>query len=509
MADDPAAASSSPPTVRAVAAAESDAEPAGVPLLEPVPGETPYEWFHSHHATRGRCGEKELELILAAAGPVIYHGLGMCTVKPPGKVLAHWQRGNMFGMSGSAVARACDLKKTVGRVGILFRAREVTIHMAGAGILGFPSPNEPTYSAAELAVSTEKREELYSLMQGGESAFADVMVLHALCNENPAVDAEVSAVLAAPGLPASVKRLFASMRRVDEKGGESKTKVVNPEWPADESVEVVPRSGVRGKGTRIARSRGEGHSPTPLATAAPSFFRAGAGAGGGGGAAPFPPPPPPPPPPSLAPSPVPDSASVNKQGVTASDLKSEMQAKITEFRESHALRANKTGSSKQQTARSNFKVSSLRHDHSCEAPRLQELAWARSTGCDALIDREIAEGRTLFSAWIVGALGYVAASNPKMQVFVDSRYEGRIAASTVPDAKVSFFSAAEVTRILSHVAQETQDMSEVVFSASVERIAAVVLKAGGASPSDLETFDTLVAELGVPGIVLPPTGTGM
>eukprot|EP01052_Picozoa_sp_SAG31_P062856 SAG31_NODE_21816_length_540_cov_0.823129_1_plen_117_part_00 len=41
---------------------------------------------------------------LLAEGPVVYHGLGMCTVKPVEKVLAHWQAGNMFGMSGSAVA---------------------------------------------------------------------------------------------------------------------------------------------------------------------------------------------------------------------------------------------------------------------------------------------------------------------------------------------------------------------------------------------------------------------
>ena len=39
----------------------------------------------------------------------------------------------MFGMPGSAVARACDLKKTGGWVGTLFRARElVVVQMAGA-----------------------------------------------------------------------------------------------------------------------------------------------------------------------------------------------------------------------------------------------------------------------------------------------------------------------------------------------------------------------------------------
>jgi hypothetical protein len=187
--------------------------------------------------------------------------------------------------------------------------------------------------------------------------------------------------------------------------------------------------------------------------------------------------------------------------MTTSDHKSEMRAKLTEFRERHMLRAKET-----ESAISNDKKSSLRHGFFCEALRPQELAWARSTGCDELIDREIAEGKTLFSASIVGALCYVAANNPKMQVFVDARYEGRIAVSTVPDVKLSFFSAAEVEAILSHVAQETRDMNEVVFSASAERIAAVVLKTGATSPLDLEMFDTLVAELGVPGMVLPPTG---
>ena len=44
-------------------------------------------------------------------------------------------------------------------------------------------------------------------------------------------------------------------------------------------------------------------------------------------------------------------------------------------------------------------------------------------------------------------------------------------------------------------------MSEVIFSTSILRIAAVVLKPG-AGLSDHETFTTLVSELGVPGIVL-------
>eukprot|EP01052_Picozoa_sp_SAG31_P082697 SAG31_NODE_42770_length_270_cov_0.602339_1_plen_90_part_11 len=83
--------------------------------------------------------------------------------------------------------------------------------MAGASVLGFPNPNAPTYPAADLAVSMEKREEIYSLMQSGEMTFADVMVLHGLSGENPAISAEVSTVLAAPGVPASVVRLFAGL----------------------------------------------------------------------------------------------------------------------------------------------------------------------------------------------------------------------------------------------------------------------------------------------------------
>eukprot|EP00912_Choanoflagellata_sp_UC4_P002276 UC4_evm11s1434 len=544
-------------------------------------------------AMQYQCGDlKDLPSLLAE-GPLIYHGLGMCTVKPADKVLAHWQAGNMFGLSGSAVANVSDMEITGGNVGVLFRAADVAIHMAGEGILGFPNPNMPTFKVNEFVSSVEKREEIYLSIKSGEISFADAMVIGSLCNENATINAEVRAMLSVPGVPKSILNLFVAFDKPTNQQLEVSRNInirspldamqrcVNildcmANWPSgDGGKNFIKKALMKGKAgvmeVATALSWGSAewncYSYTLWKDQNDDFklalekllmtndeFKARLFAGAAAaGISPtstkntsienasidsdstnitsnlrlLPPPPPPPPPlPSTLFSVKTDIMGhatklkkIDQRCVNALILS---ETKSRKFRPEMNVQSSdiEVVAREQQDGLSihqllpQSKVHSVAFDHDvgntvtastevvdlCKMWVEEELVWARNIEYKSLIDKEISEGKRLLSAAISQSLHYVAGTNPDMCVYVDARYKDRVNTLLVPN--LSFFSPTEVTTLLQQVAKGAAATRWKMPPGHMsESIVAVALKSRHAGPLDHEIFDTLISELGVPGIV--------